>query len=115
MRHIIRTAEGIETVPYSRLEVANALQKFASVECEGIDGEEVRYFLHVDDSGEIVPHMSDKESAWFSASADYDLSQIETIEDIYEMEELDNTEFMAVVDNLTGQANGWLDQIAQNR
>lgn len=106
-KHIIRRKSGTEVILFTVWEIANTLQVFASSEYED-DG--ITYYLHMDEDGVLQPTRRD-EVICFTARADYDLPPDAEMEEVYELEELDNPDFLNVVYDLKEQVNSYLEKI----
>lgn len=83
-------------------EIANALAAYDSMEQ---DGENVRYFLHITDAGEILPTLAGADET-FTADTDAPDEDGDWREDF---ETLENDDFRSVCEDLMEQANDYLE------
>ncbi len=111
---------------YTIEEIAKHLQDCQSFECEDIPEGTGRYYLHVNYGGELVAcqgrdtvtftsdyiSIADIENAYISACEEEGRAcdGIDSMDCIYDVEDLMYDHFRSAVESLTEQVNEWIDE-----
>ncbi len=111
---------------YTIEEIAAHLQDVASFECEDIPAGTGRYYLHITYNGELAAYrgedtvtftsdyinIADIKDVYTSYCEEngYNLSGLESMDCIYDFEDLKYDHFRSAVESLTEQVNAWIEE-----
>lgn len=103
-----------DTQPAPALTIEQVAEALAENQSAEFEQESVVYWLHVTESGEIVPNypLADNDFCYKVSYDRYGITgQEENPQKIYDTETMSNPIFAEIVKNLTERANLWLEQV----